>query len=446
MRILLINPPRSPENKILECAPAEAKHFIHKKLIGPPLGLLTIAAAVKDYDVKVIDLKGEYDLYPDSPPLNRIVEDYLQDFKPDIVGSTFIASEFDFGIEIFKVTRKFDPSILTVAGGLHATLCPQDFIDSSVDIVCLGQSAKIFREIVEARQKNSSFNNIGGIFINSEKKLLPTNAPIKKCNATGEDFLMPERHHLKRWISTYKVGKNPYPITYIFTSLGCPYRCTFCSIWPQFDGGFHQRKVESIIEELKSVDDYKVVRFADANTIVNIDFIDKLFDRIKEEGIDKEYVMDIRADTTVQNPKLIEKLAKAGLKVVICGFESFRDQELKQYNKKSPAKFTKEAINVFHQNGIMIRGNYVIPNDYDEDDFKALADYAGRYKVVYAGYTILSPMPGTLLYTSMKDQIIDFDLKKYNFFNSVVKTKLPIEKFYENVGKLWLIKEGTDVI
>ena len=67
MKILLINPPRSPENKILEYAPADARHFIHKKLIGPPLGLLTIAAAVKDFDVTVIDLKGEYDLHPDAP-------------------------------------------------------------------------------------------------------------------------------------------------------------------------------------------------------------------------------------------------------------------------------------------------------------------------------------------------------------------------------------------
>jgi hypothetical protein len=55
-------------------------------------------------------------------------------------------------------------------------------------------------------------------------------------------------------------------------------------------------------------------------------------------------------------------------------------------------------------------------------------------------------MPSTPFYEELKDKIIDFDLSKYNFFNSVLKTKLPLEKFYENVGKLWLIKKGTDVI
>ena len=32
-----------------------------------------------------------------------------------------------------------------------------------------------------------------------------------------------------------------------------------------------------------------------------------------------------------------------------------------------------------------------------------------------------------------ENQIVDFDLTKYNFFNSVLQTKLPLEKFYENV-------------
>jgi radical SAM superfamily enzyme YgiQ (UPF0313 family) len=206
-----------------------------------------------------------------------------------------------------------------------------------------------------------------------------------------------------------------------------------------------QRRVESVIEELKLID-YKIVRFSDANTIVNIDFIDRLFDRILEEGIRKVYIMDIRADTAVSHPELIEKLAKGGLKVVITGFESFRDEELKQYNKKSEANLIEKAINVFHANDILLRGNYVVPPDYDENDFEALSEYAHSHKVTYAGYTILTPMPGTVYYQQMKDKIIDHDFTKYNFFNSVMQTKLPLEQFYENMGKLWLIKKGTDVI
>ena len=59
MKILFINPPRSPYNGIREHAPKEALHFIHKKLIGPPLGLLTIATSVKDeHDIEFLEIKG----------------------------------------------------------------------------------------------------------------------------------------------------------------------------------------------------------------------------------------------------------------------------------------------------------------------------------------------------------------------------------------------------
>jgi radical SAM superfamily enzyme YgiQ (UPF0313 family) len=446
MKILLINPPRSPQNKILEYAPADAKHFVHKKLIGPPLGLLTIAAAVKDFDVRVIDLKGEYDLHPEAPALKDLVVSYLSAFKPDIVGVTFIASEFYYGIDIFRTVKIFNRDILTVAGGLHVTLCPVDFTDASVDVLCPGHSAGIFRELVMARERRKSLEDVRGIVLNKAGGFRRTALPDPGWDAAGKDFIMPDRSHLKRWLQTYKVGNDPSPATYIFTSLGCPYECSFCSIWPQHNRKYYVRDVESVIGELKQLQEYETVRFADANTIVDIKTIHTLFDRIVEERIRKKFIMDIRSDVAVKHPDLIGKLAEAGLKVVICGFESFREEELKHYNKNTSVAYIKESIDVFHRNHIMLRGNYIVPNDYDEDDFKALSDYAGSNRVVYAGYTILTPMPGTVFHNEINDQIIDRDLSKYNFFNCVLKTKLPLEKFYENMGGLWKIKLGEDII
>lgn len=447
MKILFVNPPRSTVNGILEHAPENAKRFIHKKLIGPPLGLLTVATIVKDIaDVYFIDLKGEYDLNPDNPPLNILIKKYLELYRPDVVAVTFIASEYYYGIEIFKTCKKFNKEIITVAGGLHATLCINDFNNEYVDIVCPGQSAYNFYNLIKTLIEKKDIKNVKGLFIRRNNSLFFTGENLKKIDITRGNYILPDRSFLKKWISTYKVGKSPYPATYIYTSLGCPYKCTFCSIWNQFNGQYFKRDVESIINELKMLDDYYVVRFADANTIVDVKFINRLFDRIIEEGIKKFFIMDIRFDTAVKYPALIEKLAKAGLKVVICGFESPDDNELKTYNKSSSAKLIEKAINIFHQNGIMVRGNYIVRPDYSDKEFDLLADYASRHKVVYAGYSILTPMPGTPFYNEVKDQIIDFDLSKYNFFNAVLKTTLPIEKFYEKTALLWLIKEGEEVI
>jgi hopanoid C-3 methylase len=446
MHIALINPPRSPHNGILAHACEEAKQFIHKKLIGPPLGLLTIAANLKDHDVSLLEMKGEYDLIPDSPPPALIVREFLERTKPEIVGVTFIASEFPLGLEILHTVKAFDPDIVTVAGGLHATLCPEHFCDPSVDIVCIGPGAGSFRQIVEAIARHKGFDHIGGILVRRGTELVATTAPIPILDPAGKNFIPPDRTLLERWRSTYRVGKAPGPSTYVFTSLGCPYSCSFCSIWPQFGGRYFQREVESVIEELKGLDGYDVVRFSDANTLVNLDFARRLFDRIEEEGIKKTFIMDIRVDTAADNPELIAKLAAGGLKVVIAGFESIRQDELKRYNKQLQAEQIDKAIKIFHDNGIMLRGNYIIPPSYNDKDFRALADYAARHRVAFAGYTILTPFPGTSFYREAQADIVDQDLAKYNMFNAVTRTTLPLPEFYRKVSDLWLIRKGTDTI
>ena len=180
---------------------------------------------------------------------------------------------------------------------------------------------------------------------------------------------MPDRSLVRPWLSTYVVGRATGPSTYVFTSLGCPYRCSFCSIWPQYGGAYHQRDVESVIAELKTLDEYEVVRFADANTLVDLGFARRLFERIAAEGIRKTFIMDIRADTAAKNPDLIALLARGGLRVVITGFESPNREELQRYGKNLKADLIGEAIKVFHDNGVMLRGNYIVRPDYGEAQF-----------------------------------------------------------------------------
>lgn len=445
MKILLINPPRSPHNSILEYAPDEARPFIHKKLIGPPLGLLTVAAALRNFDVALFDMKGEYDLNPSTPDVAELTRQLLERYQPDVVGVTVITSEFPAAMEILATVKSFDADIITVAGGLHTTLCPYDFAGQPADVVCPGQSAYVFRRMLESLSRGGRPADTKGIWLNTPAGYVSTGADDTPANMAGDAYLMPDRRLLEPWRQTYRVGNAPGPTTYLFTSLGCPYKCTFCSIWCEFGGGYSMRSVDSIVAELKSID-YNIVRFADANTVVDVEHISHLFDRIEAEGIHKEYIMDIRADITVKHPWLIEKMARNGLKVVICGFESYREAELQKYNKASSAAYIHKAIDIFHQNGVMLRGNYVIPNDYTLDDFRAMADYAASHRVTYAGYTILTPMPGTVYYSEVKGQITEHRYDRYNFFNCVLPTTLPLDEFNNEVGKLWLIKKGVDVI
>ncbi len=446
MNILLVNPPRSPENAILAHAPEAAKRFIHRKLIGPPLGLLTVAAAVRNYTVTVLDMKAEYDSNPQAPALPVLVTQYCDRTQPDIVGVTCIASEFPDSIRILETAKHWNGDVLTVAGGLHASLCPQDFAGTAADIVATGQAAHAFREIADAREANKGYLHIAGIFCNTPGGYVPSSAPPRIMDYGKDGYVPPDRKYIEKWLPAYRMPHNDKNITYINTSLGCPFKCSFCSIWPQWNGRYYLRDIESMVGELRSLENYGIVRFADANSVIDESYTRRLFSRIAQERLDKEFVMDIRVDTAAKNPALVEQMARAGLKVVICGFESFRQRELSLYNKQLDASLIRKAVSVFHDSGIMVRGNYVVPPDYEDGDFEELAAFAGEQRVTYAGYTVLTPMPGTRLHATLKDDIIDFDLRKYNFFNCVLKTKLPLDMFHEKVASLWIIKKGTDVI
>jgi len=446
VKILLVNPPRSPHNAIYDHAPEQTKRFIHRRLVGPPLGLLTLATAVRgSHDVALCDMKGIYDLDPAAPPPVDLVRSWLERERPALVGLTFIASEHPAGMGILKAVKAFDPTITTVAGGLHGTLCPEDFDDPAVDVVVQGPAAQIFRELADTLEAGRPQEGVNGLLLRGVAGLRPT-AAAPACDPAGREYLVPDRSLVRPWLSTYVVGRATGPSTYVFTSLGCPYRCSFCSIWPQYGGAYHQRDVESVIAELKTLDEYEVVRFADANTLVDLGFARRLFERIAAEGIAKTFIMDIRADTAAKNPELIALLARGGLRVVITGFESPDREELQRYGKNLKPDLIGEAIKVFHDNGIMLRGNYIVRPDYGEAQFAALAEYAARHTVAFAGYTILTPMPGTPFHREVAAEIVDHDLAKYNFFNCVLKTKLPLEQFYVQVGALWPIRLGTETI
>jgi len=221
MNVLLINPPRSPENAILANAPEEAKRFIHRKLIGPPLGLLTVASAVREQSVTVLDTKAEYDTNPEAPPLADLVTLYCRETKPDIVGVTCIASEFPYAMQILQTVKQWNPQTLTVAGGLHATLCPEDFRGSSADIVAIGQAAGTFAAIVSAKAANAGYINIPGTFVNSAKGYI-RNAPAPLGKDYGSDgYIVPDRSYIRKWITGYRMPHSDKNITYVNTSLGC---------------------------------------------------------------------------------------------------------------------------------------------------------------------------------------------------------------------------------
>ena len=122
MKVLLINPPQTfyPGSE----QPAG----------NLPIGLMYIAAVLKkaDYNVEILDafiaatFQRNGETIRVGMPFEQIKQE-IQNRKPDIVGiSGPFTCQIENSIKISNLTKEVDPNILTVMGGPHVTLVPEE--------------------------------------------------------------------------------------------------------------------------------------------------------------------------------------------------------------------------------------------------------------------------------------------------------------------------------
>ncbi|MBI4838382.1 MAG: cobalamin B12-binding domain-containing protein [Nitrospirae bacterium] len=133
MRILLVKP--HPQ---LLIAKRLQEGFLHLE----PLELEIVAGGVPDEDEASI-----CDLGIEEKPL-EIFHDRLHKINPRIIGFTGYSSQSAMVKKLARLVKEQNPSIVTVAGGVHATIMPADYAEGSIDIIVRGEGGTTFREIV----------------------------------------------------------------------------------------------------------------------------------------------------------------------------------------------------------------------------------------------------------------------------------------------------------
>ena len=61
-----------------------------------------------------------------------------------------------------------------------------------------------------------------------------------------------------------------------------------------------------------------------------------------------------------------------------------------------------DAVGIARELGYGVTGNFVIDPDWGESDFERLWDFVARHDLGRAGFTILTPLPGTTYFDEMR--------------------------------------------
>jgi len=411
MKVLLIYPDTSQES------------VIPKKLINiEPLGLEYLAGTIPEHQVEILDMKMENNW-----------QKKLEEYEPEVVGISGTVIHSYRMMEVLKKTKELNPLTLTVVGGTHATLSPDDFNQPWVDVIVPGHRVSSFKRIVQNFEQRKPFEEIEGIAIPDKEKLYYT--PVKNQITSLDHLPLPRRDLTQKYRKRYfhLVWR---PTALIVTSAGCPYQCNFCPCPVLTGGKFLKRSPELVLEELSQIKE-EYIYAGDDNFFFDYEHALKIYQLIKDSGIKKQYYILSRVDEINRHPDIVEKWAEIGLKKVFLGLESFKDEELKSLNKKCTVEKNNRAIEILHKNKVDPLGAFVIQPYYKKEDFDALLEYMDKMKIYYHEFTVLTPFPGTEFFDKVKDQLIFTDTRLFDLAHSLLPTELPSEEFYRPYRRLY---------
>lgn len=413
MRILLVQPNQNQAIGLQHLSQVE------------PLGLEMIGGALQDrHELALLDLR----LQPDA------LADTLTDFRPHLVGisSTFTTDVYR-ALSIAEEIKEFDPHTFVFVGGHHPSLRPSDFRCPAIDAIVVGEGEATAREMIDCLATGCDLGSVPGLVLNRPEGQQSTGErpQIKNLDTLPYPARSLTRSYRQHY---YLVLDNP--IASLETARGCPYRCRFCSVWRFYRGRVRLKSSKRVVEELKTIEEPSVL-FTDDNFLTDFSRAEEIARLIQKENIRKRYSIQARSDAIVRHPEIIAQWRKVGLEAVLIGFEKPDQKELDALNKHNSVENNERALEVCRENGIEPSPSFIVDPSYDHSDFAALRAYIRRLKLKHPAFTVLTPLPGTVLFDEMQGLLTTTNYELFDVVHAVLPTRLPLPEFYDELASLW---------
>jgi radical SAM superfamily enzyme YgiQ (UPF0313 family) len=413
MRVLLLRP--VPSNERFGLGP-----FFRIE----PLGMEYIAAALeaRGHQVDIVDLRFAR------------LEAYLRQ-RPGLVGiAAMHALETDNVLELAATVRRIAPGIPIVVGGHTAAAYPEPFARAGIDAVVLDDGERAVPRIVDAIERGGSLSDVPGLTICRQDRWVRTSAP--DSSFALDDVPAPSRAHVARWRRQYACLAHR-PVWLVETTRGCPFRCSFCSIWQLHSRTVRERSIESVCDDMASVGDEVFV--ADDLFWYHPSRSLALAQALRRRDVRKAWVLvQSRVDLVARHPELLEAWRPIAREFdIFFGLEAASDDGLTGLVKDATVDQTTEAITIARELGYGVTGNFVIDPAWREADFERLWHFVETHRLYQAGFTILTPLPGTAYFEQMKPQLRARKWAHFDMHHLLWEPALGPERFFELYCETW---------
>ena len=369
-----------------------------KTHMAPPLGLLTIMNLLhRDHTVSLE---------------NENLQDILYDDTPDLVGISVTVDTFPRAVQIARRFR--EQGIPVVAGGIHITTAFDTVPTDCFDSLCVGAAEGTWPDIVRDVENGRL-------------------QPLYMCKkGLSPDQIVSPAYGL--------IPQDQYLYcNVVHTSRGCPFKCDFCYN-SSAQRMYVNRRIEDVLADIRTIGG-KHIMFIDDNFCGNPAWTRQFLDAIRPLGLRWNAAVSINV---ASDTDLLDRMKESGCQSLFIGFESISPHSIRTVHKvQNHTESYESAIRAIHDRGIMIHGSFVFGLDGDTPDtFRATRDWIVRNKIETVTSHILTPYPGTALYTRMKNEgrLITEDLSLYNTAHVVFQpVGMTPEELYN--GYIWLYKQ-----
>jgi radical SAM superfamily enzyme YgiQ (UPF0313 family) len=273
---------------------------------------------------------------------------------PALIGFSGPCQVFSENLHLAGLAKKTWPGCLTVLGHDFATLNHKRILAAhpEFDLICAGESEKSFPEVALAALLGNDPAGTPGVVTRYSRLIPATQLDLDQLPWPARGDLAP----------ALAAGLSPA----IFTSRGCPYRCTFCTTGEtasRFPGSsrYRLKSLDNVLAEIEALtaQGVKHITITDdlflTKTPASLDRAAEFARRLLRARHRISFMLDCRVDSIDEG--VFRLLRRAGLARVFVGVETVNPQQLSTYNKRYTQARDRRAyiarqLTILHDLGI----------------------------------------------------------------------------------------------
>ncbi len=382
--------------------------------VEPPLWCRLIAGYVLDrgMSVELIDCEAE-NVGPER------VAERVAERAPTLVGLVVFGhqpsastQQMPHASELAHAIRAKTPDQKMIIVGGHVSALPRQTLSEEVaDFVCNGEGPVTIHQLLEALNSEPASIDHGAIqglgWRDGDDIRINIAAPLitdldADLHGNVWHMLPMETYRAHNWQCFGDLGARQ-PYASIYTSLGCPYKCTFCCINAPFGiNRYRMRGPEKVVAEidlLYNEYDVKTFKIVDEMFVLNYRHTEAICERLAAKPYSSELNIWAYARVDTVRPERLEIMRRAGIRWLALGIESGSAHVRDGAEKSFEHQDIVDVVRAIQKAGIHVIGNFIfgLPDD-DLDSMRETLELAKELNCEFANFYSAMAYPGSPLY------------------------------------------------